>query len=203
MKIRLLAMVLLALSAASSARAQVPWDAPSFMPPRPGDDIGIYLSDIGDFGIQGIWRQGGNLNLGLRLGYIDRDLVDGTITVGAETWDLLVTAGDALPVDVAWTLGAGAAFNGGTTLGVPLGLTFGLPVDFDPFRLQFYAHPRLGLFVHSVADNTNLELGGLFDLGVDALLNEDLKLRLGATFGHRDALGIGLAYRWTRGAVVR
>lgn len=202
MKIRLLAMVLLAFSIASSARAQVAWDAPSFMPPRPGDDIGVYLSDLGDFGIQGIWRQGGNLNLGVRLGYIDTAF-DGIITVGVETWDLLAVAGDALPVDVAWTLGAGAAFNGGTALGVPLGLTFGLPVDFDPLRLQFYAHPRLGLFVHSVADNTNLELEGLFDLGVDALLNENLKLRLGATFGHQDALGIGLAYRWTRGAVVR
>lgn len=202
MKIRTLTMVLAALLVASSARAQVAWDAPSFLPPRPGDDIGVYLSDIGDFGIQGIWRQRGNLNLGLRIGYIDT-AGDGIIQVGVESWDLLVAAGTALPVDVAWTLGAGASFNGGTSLEVPLGLTFGLPVDVDPVRLQVYAHPRLGVFVHSVADNTTLDLEGLFDLGVDAVLNEDLKLRLGATFGGHDAFGIGLAYRWSRGAVVR
>lgn len=202
MKIRTLAMVGTALLIASSARAQLAWDAPSFMPPRPGDDIGVYLNDVDNFGIQGIWRQGGNLNLGLRIGYIDR-IGDGIIQVGVESWDLLVAAGDALPVDLAWTLGAGASFNGATSLEVPLGLTFGLPVDLDFVSLQVYAHPRLGIFVHSVADNTNLDLDVLFDLGVDAALNENFKLRLGATFGGNDALGIGVAYRWTRGAVVR
>lgn len=202
MKIRTLAMALAALLLASSARAQVAWDAPSFMPPRPGDDIGVYLSDRGDFGIEGIWRQQGNLNLGLRLGYIDTTL-DGIITVGAETWDMLAPAGTMLPVDVGWTLGVGAAFNGGTTLGVPVGLTFGAPVVVGQLTLQPYLHPRLGVFVHSVAGDTQLDLEGLFDLGVDAVLNENLKLRLGATFGGNDALGIGLAYRWTRGVTVR
>lgn len=202
MKMRTFAMALAALLLASSARAQAAWDAPSFMPPRPGDDIGIYLSDRGDFGIEGIWRQHGNLNLGLRLGYIDTPL-DGIITVGAETWDMLAPAGTTLPVDVGWTLGVGAAFNGGTSLEVPIGLTFGAPVVVGQLSLQPYVHPRLGVFVHSVADETQLDLEGLFDLGVDAVLNEDLKLRLGATFGGNDALGIGLAYRWTRGVTVR
>jgi hypothetical protein len=202
MKIRMLAMVLAGLFMASSASAQTPWDAPSFMPPRPGDDIGVYLTNRGDFSVEGIWRQTGNMNLGLRLGYIDTPF-DGIITVGAETWDLLVAAGDALPVDVAWTLGIGAAFNGGTTLEVPLGLSFGLPVFLDQVTLQPYAHPRLGLFVHAVNDNTELDLAGMFDLGVDATFGGNWKFRLGATFGHRDAVGIGAAYRWTRGAVVR
>ena len=204
MKIRTLALMLGALitaSSASSARAQA-WDAPAFMPPRPGDDIGIYLTDMADFGIHGIWRQTGNLNLGLRLGYVDRP-GDGVILVGAETWDLITAAGTALPVDVAWTLGAGAAFNGRTTFEVPLGLNFGLPVDLDRLRLQLYAHPRLGLFVTSVADETDLDLDPLFDLGLEALLNRNLKLRIAATFGRSDAVGIGVAYRWTRGAVVR
>lgn len=202
MKIRMLVLILGAVLTASSVRAQEAWDAPAFMPPRPGDDIGVYLSDIGDFGIQGIWRQTGNLNLGLRLGYIDTP-GDGIILVGAETWDLVVAAGNALPVDVAWTLGAGAAFNGATVFEVPLGLNFGLPVDLDRLRLQLYAHPRLGLFAVSVADDTNLDLDALLDLGLEAVLNQNLKLRLAATFGESDALGIGLAYRWTRGAVVR
>ena len=202
MKIRLLVVSLAILVNAAPSRAQIAFDAPSFMPPRPGDDIGVYLSDIGDFGIQGIRRQTGNLNLGLRLGYIDGP-GDGAIVVGAETWDLLIAAGDALPVDVAWTLGAGAAINGGTTLEVPAGLSFGLPVDLDPIQLQVYAHPRLGLFVYAAGNDTDLDLKGLFDIGVDAVLNENFKLRLGATFGGPDALGIGIAYRWTRGAIVR
>lgn len=202
MKARMLAIVFVALFAASSAQAQVAWDAPSFMPPRPGDDIGLYLNDRGDFGIEGIWRQHGNLNLGLRLGYIDTP-GDGIVTVGAETWDLLAAAGTTLPVDVGWTLGVGAAFNGGTTLGVPVGLTFGAPVVVGRLMLQPYLHPRLGVFLHSVADDTHLDLEGMFDLGVDAVLNENLKLRIGASFGGNDALGVGLAYRWTRGVTVR
>lgn len=201
MKLRMVRMIgftLAALLLATDARAQ--WDAPSFLPPRPGDDIGIYLSSIEGFGLQGIWRQQGNMNLGLRIGYIDK--AGGQVLVAAETWGRLMEADVDLPVDVTWTLGAGAVFNGGTDLEVPAGLSIGRVLDMEPLTLQIYAHPRLALFFRSQLED-ELDLDGLFDLGLDAVLNENLKLRFGATLGQEDALGIGVAYRWSRGAVVR
>ena len=202
MNMRTILLAFVALGIASEANAQ--WQEPTFLPPRPGDDIGIYLSDIADFGIQGIWRQQGNLNLGLRLGYIDTN-GDGIVTVGVETWDLLVDAGPDFPLDVAWTLGAGAGFNGGTVVQIPVGLTIGRTVPLESVALQFYGHPRLGLFIYPDAPEgaDELKLEGLFDLGLDALLNDNVKIRFGATFGEIDAVGIGIAFNWSRGATVR
>lgn len=201
MMTRAIAVILISLFMASEARAQ--YDTPSFLPPRPGDDIGIYLSDIegADFSLQGIWRQGGNLNLGVRLGYIDfRN--DGAIVVAAESWGLVARAGNQLPVDLAWTLGVGAAFDDDTVLEVPLGLTIGRVLQLDALTLQPYAHPRIALFIAPDA-NDEVRLRGLFDLGVDAVVSDSWKLRVGATLGAIDAVGLGLAYTWTRGAVVR
>ena len=51
---------------------QIAWDTPSFFSPRPMDDIGLYVSQIqypggeSSTGLSAIWRQSGNLNLGVR-----------------------------------------------------------------------------------------------------------------------------------------
>lgn len=201
MMTRAIAVVLFSLIMASEARAQ--YDTPSFLPPRPGDDIGIYLSDLegADFSLQGIWRQAGNLNLGVRLGYIDfRD--DGAIVVAAESWGLVARAGNQFPVDLAWTLGVGAAFDDDTVLEAPLGLTIGRVLQLDGLTLQPYGHPRIALFI-APDSGDEVDLKALFDLGVDAVVSDSWKLRLGATLGAIDAVGIGFAYSWTRGAVVR
>lgn len=191
------------LLVASGAQAQA-WDAPSFLPPRPGDDIGVYLTqpDGSEFGLQGIWRQGGNLNLGVRIGYVDFDVTD-VFIAGAETWGPLMSAGADFPVDVSWTLGLGAAFGDFTVLSVPLGLTVGRALVLSPVTLQVYAHPRLALLASSAGNNTDTELDGFFDLGADIHLNEAWKVRLGFTLGGTDAFGIGLAHRFGRGVAVR
>lgn len=202
MKIRAITATLAVLLMASDAQAQ--YDTPSFLPPRPGDDIGVYASSLGDYAIQGIWRQGGHMNLGVRIGYVDIG-DDGAVVVGFDTWGLLMDAGVDLPVDVTWTFGAGAAFNGGTIIEIPVGLSIGRVIELEPVTLQIYGHPRLGLFVEpgAVEPDNELHLDGLFDLGVDAVLDEKLTLRIGATLGGIDAVGLGLAYHWSRGAVVR
>lgn len=202
MNIRAMLVTAVALAVATPAVGQV-WNAPSFMPPAPGDDIGLYLTDAQgvDLGLHGIWRQQGNLNLGVRVGFLDGN-ADDLIVVGFETWDRLFTTAE-LPVDVSWTLGAGAAFNGGVELGIPLGVSIGRVFDLGGLALQPYAHPRLALVFTSVNDQTDTDLDGLFDLGADVYLGPDWKLRLGATIGGSDALGIGMAYRFTRGVAVR
>ena len=193
-----------ALSVAAGARAQA-WDVPAFLPPQPGEDIGIYLTTQGDFGIEGIWRQQGNLNLGLRIGYVDFDN-DGAIIVGAETWGGLVRAGAEFPLDVTWTAGVGAGFNGGTLFEIPVGLSIGRTFMLSTVPVQVYGHPRLAVAVFSRNDDTETDLEGLFDLGADIRLSDDWKLRLGVTFGginDDEAGGIGLAYRFGRGVAVR
>lgn len=203
MKIRAVLIMVAATAVATPVSGQA-WGSPTFLPPSPGDDIGLYLTDMDgvDLGFQGIWRQQGNLNLGLRVGFLDTNLGDDLITVGVETWDRILQNSD-LPVDVAWTLGAGAAFGDGTFIGIPVGLTIGRVIDLDGIAFQLYGHPRLSVEIASFNDNTDTDLDGLFDLGADVYLGDAWKLRLGATIGGPDAVGVGLAYRFTRGVAVR
>lgn len=203
MRLRVILITAAALAVGADARGQALWDTPSFLPPRPGDDIGVYLTDGDntDFGIQGIWRQQGNLNLGLRLGFVDA--FDDLIIVGGETWNTLATAGPEFPMDVAWTLGVGAAFGEGVNFSVPLGLTVGHTFVTAPFTFQLYGHPRLALVVVSRDNYDDTDLEGLLDIGADFHLGPDWKLRLGFTVGGYDALGIGMAYRWGRSVAVR
>jgi hypothetical protein len=201
-KTRIALLVIAGLGFAGSARAQA-FDVPSFLPPNPGDDIGVYLSTQGDFGIQGIWRQQGNLNLGLRLGYVDYDNADGAVTVGGETWGKVVSAGPDFPLDVTWTAGVGAGFNGGTLFEVPVGLSVGKILDTESIRIQPYGHPRIALVVISRNDSDDTDLEFLFDLGADIHFSPDWKLRVGATLADADAFGVGLAYRFGRRVEVR
>lgn len=203
MNVKTVMIAAAALLTASGAQAQI-WDAPSFLPPRPGDDVGIYLSqpDGSDFALQGIWRQGGNLNLGVRVGYVDSGLSD-ALLAGAETWGALMSAGADFPVDISWTLGLGAAFGDFTLLSVPVGVTVGRVLVLSPVTLQVYGHPRLALVAASNGNNTTTDLEGFFDLGGDVHLNEQWKVRLGFTLGGADAFGVGLARRFGRGVAVR
>lgn len=199
---RRIAIVVLAvagLGVASQAQAQ--WDAPSFLPPRPGEDLGVYISDQGDFAIEGIWRQQGSLNLGLRAGYVDA--ANGLFLVGAETWSPIFTASREFPLDISWALGVGGLFGDVNQFEVPAGITLGHTFVLAPTTIQVYGYPRLGLFITSNGDANDAELDGLFDIGADAQVGDNLKLRLGITFGRSDALGVGLAWGVGRGVEVR
>lgn len=203
MKTRATILALAGLLAASGVRAQA-FDVPSFMPPRVDDDIGAYINTQGDFGIQGIWRQQGSLNLGLRLGFIDYDVRDDAITVGAETWGPIVRAGREFPLDVTWTLGLGAGFDGGTLFEVPFGVSLGRTFDAGQIPIQVYGHPRIALAVYSNDNTDDTELEFLFDIGGDFQLSPDWKLRIGGTVGGFDeAFGVGMAYSFGRSVVVR
>lgn len=193
------AVVVVVLMCATEARAQL--DTPSFLAPRTGDDIGVYVTDPGDadFGVQGIWRQRGGLNMGVRVGYTDVG-EESLVTVGAETWALIRTRSDDFPVDIAVTFGAGATFNGGTTGEVPVGLSIGRTANLGPVQVQLYGHPRGAILFHVDVpeDQDELEFDPRLDVGMDIVLASVLKLRLGATVGDFSALGLGVAYRWRR-----
>lgn len=199
MSLRASIFLVVALAFASEASAQ--WSAPSYMPPRPGEDIGVYLAAADGLAIQAIWRQHGNLNLGVRAGYMDSH---SGVVAAAETWGPVFTGGGTFPVDVSWTLGAGAVMGDGTSAEIPVGISIGRTISFHPFVLQLYGHPRLSLILRDGIENEEeTELGGLFDLGMDVTTDRGLTLRLGTTLGTFNALGIGLALQWGRAVEIR
>ena len=193
------AMIVVLMGVASGTEAQVSWDVPSFLGPRPGSDIGIYLVDPdafgADLGLQGIWRTTGGANLELRVGYLDAP--DGILQLGAATWGPVVVEGEDFPLDIAWTVGGGVSVDGLTTVSVPGGLSIGHTFDLESVAIQVYGHPRVALLIyeHPISDDLELDLEGQFDLGADFFLTEGLTLRVGASLGDYDALGIGLAWR--------
>ncbi len=189
---------------ASAQERDVPaWDAPSFLSPRPGDDLGVYLIDPtgGDWALAGIWRQSGELNLGVRLGVADAP--DETpIFFGAEFYGPLVRADRAFPLDVAWLLGAGATLDGGTFLRLPAGVSVGRVIDADGLIFVPYAVPRIALDVFADDGDSETEFSFTADLGVDLRVDSWL-LRFGAALGDHDALGLGIAFGTGRRVTAR
>ncbi|HEX2167866.1 MAG TPA: hypothetical protein VHG09_11600 [Longimicrobiales bacterium] len=198
-----IALALLALGAGQGA-AQ-PWDVPSFFSPRPGEDIGLYVVDMDgadDLGIVGIWRQEGNLNLGVRAGVLDGD----HITLGAEFYGPI--RGVQAPVFLSWVVGLGGTFNGATWLRIPAGISVGTIFDAGSLEIMPYVHPRVAFDYISFDapegfDDSESDLNFDLDLGADVSLGPQWVFRFGATVGDFDGIGIGIAYRLGRRLVVR
>lgn len=197
---------LIGLLAGSAGQAVAqPWDVPSFFSPRPGEDIGIYVVDMDgtdDLGIVGIWRQEGNLNLGVRAGVLDGD----HISLGAEFYGPI--RGVNAPIYMSWLLGVGGTFNGATWLRIPAGVSIGTIFDAGSLDIMPYLHPRVALDYVSWdapegVDDSDSELNFDLDLGADISLGPQWVFRFGATVGDFDGIGVGIAYRMGRRLVVR
>ena len=206
---------LLLLFAAAPAAAQA-WDSPSFFAPRPGEDLGIFVTvpeaDEGDIGVQGIWRQEGNINLGVRGGVGG---VEGnrTILLGAEFFGGLPIA--SLPVNASWIVGFGAGFDDDVTmLRVPLGISVGTFLgEGSGFRVQPYVHPRVAFDLAAIGEGDNEETETDFsfaiDIGADVDLSERFAVKAGYTFAfgpdfdtrfdfYPNTFGAGVAWRMPR-----
>jgi hypothetical protein len=192
--------------AAAPLSAQA-WDSPSFFSPRPGEDIGLYVIDAeggGDLGFAGIWRQEGNINLGVRAGLAGGD----HFSVGAEFYGPLDVLGPQSPVLLSWIVGAGATFNDVTWLRIPLGASIGMNIGTSSsIRIMPYIHPRVAFDLLArdtpAGEETETELNVDLDLGADIGLGQQFVLRVGATIGDLDAIGVGVAYKMGRRLVVR
>ena len=202
----LLASFVLLVPASAAAQGIGAWDAPIFLPPRPGDDLGVYLIDPsgGEWALAGIWRQSGNLNLGVRAGIADDEGDDGiSVLFGAEFYGPIARSGRAFPLDIAWLLGAGATVNDGTFLRIPAGLSIGRVFASGGLVFLPYAVPRVALDIFAVGDETETEFSFTADLGVDLEIDRSLLLRFGVALGEHDAIGVGLAWRWGRSVAAR
>ncbi len=220
---RILIAAVLLFATAQGASAQR-WDAPLFFGPRPMDDLGLYYvrsdrdSDFGDFedanGLKLIWRQSGNLNLGVHLGTGDIENIGESILVGAELYGPLTSMAASSGLLMSWSAGIGAAFG---SLGddveyidfsVPVGVSIGLRLGSGNTVLVPYVHPRVSLDVVAVTvddvEETETEVGFAVDIGADFNLGQRFILRGAATLGgDRDAFGLGLALRTPRRVVAR
>lgn len=188
----LLAALAAALSLApGAASAQV--FTPTFLAPRPGSSVGIYLSDSpGDLAVEGILRSSfGGFDLGVRGGIVD--LGGAQLTLGGELRNPL-RLGTA-PVDMAFTAGIQGIFGDADLLGLQGGLSIGHTFVPGDFTFTPYIHPRLGL-VDRVGPDDDLEADLLADLGLDFEFRSGISLRIG--IGLEDVgsdWGIGLSWR--------
>jgi hypothetical protein len=219
---RSLFAIVLVFASVGGASAQQ-WDAPLFFSPRPMDDIGLYYvnSDRSGFdnanGLKAIWRQSGNLNLGVHLGTGDLSNIGESILIGAELYGPLSALAGSTGLLLSWSAGIGAAFGdlGESPAGdvsyidfsVPVGVSAGLRLGSGSTVILPYIHPRVSLDVVAITvgeeEDTETDIGFAVDLGAEVSLGQSLLARGAFSFGDRDAFGIGLALRMQRRVVAR
>jgi hypothetical protein len=198
------------LAAMTGRAAAQAWDNPSFFAPRAHDDIGAYLvnPEGGDLGFAAIWRQSGNINLGVR-GGIGGDSDDRLWLLGAELYGPLNLA-TGMPLLLAWNTGVGATFGDGfTAMRIPLGVSVGIDLGQAGAGVSIlpYVHPRavFDLVAIEIGDEeeTDSEFDFDIDIGADVGIGERWILRGGVSLANSTTFGFGVAYRIPRPVSVR
>lgn len=186
-----LALAALAMAAPERSHAQV--FTPTFQAPRSSSDVGIYLSDIGDFGLEGIFRRSmGTYDLGLRVGVADFD--GASLLLGADLRSPLRT--NTAPLDMAITAGAQAVLGDVDGVGFQMGLSIGHTFVAPELSITPYIHPRVALVDRLGRSDDKFDLDLLADVGFDVAFSPSLTLRLGVGLADRGAdWGIGLSWR--------
>jgi hypothetical protein len=190
------ALALTAALCAGAAQAQV--YSPPFMSPTPTSDFGVYVSDVGDLAVEGIWRRisrGGDI--GLRAGYAD--VGDGALMLGIELRNPVVLAG--APIGLAFTAGAQGLLGEDPRVGGQVGFTAGQALPAGTFTVTPYIHPRLAL-VASPGSNDNglnddgneVDLDVRADIGADFDFASGVSLRLDINLAEGASWGLGLAW---------
>jgi hypothetical protein len=191
---------LVALSAATSLKAQVAWESPMLASPRPPAGLGIYLADVagGGLGLIGTYRGASSANgLEFRFGVAEGgpgDDINGLL--GASLSGLLARESGDMPFDISWVAGAGIGFGDWVLLTIPAGVSFGHTFRGDGINVTPYVTPRIHLDA-ALGDNVgddNTDLGLSVDLGFDLALARGWVLRFGAALGDHDAFAFGIVF---------
>ncbi len=193
----------IALLAPAAVRAQMAWDTPMLMPPRPADDFGIYLMDVhqGGVGVMGTWRSS-SYNFGLRAGIAEADSGGVGIFGGIDYNGTVNRSTDEFPLDIDWVLGAGLGISDGVRISAPLGLTAGHSFAASSATFTPYVTPRVVLdaFIDSEREN-NLALNFAIDLGLDLKIGNGnagplagSTIRFGGTIGDRNGVALGIVF---------
>src|SRR5690606_23039218 len=162
------------------------WDVPSFMPSHPVDELGVFVLNppFADIGVVGLWRQSGNLGLGVRAGLLDLEFGGTAFVVGSEFWAPVVRATRASPFEALLVLGAGATFDEGILARVPVGLSVGGRFADAAGDLAFapYVHPRLGLEILADDGESETEVAFAVDFGLDVEITRSVTVRAAYTW---------------------
>lgn len=192
-------LLVVALAAPPAAFAQVAPESPLFLPPNAASGLGLYLIDAagGGIGVVGIWRAP-TWNYGLRLGLAEEPRDDLAVFGGVDFSGTVNRSSANLPLDIDWLVGAFASVGDNILLSAPLGLTAGHTFRAEGASFTPYASPRLVLdawFGGDENDDSDLDLDLAVDLGLDMRFRgSGLTIRFGATFGDREAIGIGVVF---------
>src|SRR5690606_6167266 len=163
---------------AGTAAAQVAWDSPMLLPPRPPAGFGIYLMEAagGDLGIMASWR--GTSPVGLRFGIAEDFTDDIGVFGGVDFSGGITRASSDFPLDVDWLVGVGLSGGEFALLTVPFGVTLGRQLPAEGATFTPYGTPRL--MVDACLDcpgNDDLDLDFAIDLGVDVALRQGFAIR--------------------------
>lgn len=213
----LLLVPFLNVRAAARPAAGQAWDAPSFMPSHPVDELGVFVLDppFSEVGLVGLWRQSGNLGLGVRAGILDQEFDGTAFVVGSEFFAPLLRAAPGSPLEALLVLGAGATFADGILARIPLGVSVGAQLGDADGDVVFtpYVHPRVGLEILADDDDSVTEVAFMVDFGLDVQVTRSVTLRAAYTWvtggvddrfaNGKNALGAGLAIRFGRPVQVR
>ena len=190
------AVALTAALSAGTAQAQV--YTPPFMSPTPASDFGVYVSDLGDVAIEGIWRRlsrGGDI--GIRAGYADTD--EGALLLGIELRNPVILAG--APIGLAFTAGAQGLIGDNPRVGGQVGFVAGQALPAGSFTVTPYIHPRLALVAspggddNGLQDDDDVDLDVRADIGADLDFASGVSLRFDINLAEGASFGIGLAWR--------
>ena len=208
--LRALALGVACFTVAASAAGAQSWEYPSFQQPRvTGREYNFGLADgTGNTSLLFQWREGYGMNgqLGLDVGYADADVTDGVFFFGGQYGHQLIRSNAQTPVDLMLTVGAGAGFGDGFhTFRIPVGASIGrrFPLE-GGLAITPFVHPRVTMDIVSIPDQTingvrfegssDSDMNLNFDLGGSFEFSPSLALRLSATLGNDDAVGLSLAF---------
>ena len=194
---RILLTAALLGACASGLQAQIVWDSPFLVPPRPQPGLGIYLGDVagpGGVGALVTW-QPTPTSWGFRFGIAEAPGPDDLgVFGGADVSGAITRSSVNMPLDIDWVLGVGLGVASDVVVSVPVGLTFGHTFQGEGATFTPYATPRVIMDAWFGDRDETLDLELAVDLGLDLRLSPGWTIRFGGTLGDREAIAIGIVF---------
>ena len=199
---RLVGLSLLAIASVAPLGAQA-YRYPAFQPSRVVQrEYNFALADAGNGGTALVfqWREGlGNpkLQLTVDAGFADPDgAAETRLIFGGGLAYQLATSTNEMPFDIVLAGGLGATTGDNiTTIRIPFGAVVGhrFPLE-GGYAISPFVHPRLSWdrvsFGGASSSDTNLDV----DIGASFEIKPQMAVRLAATLGDGDAVGVSFAW---------
>jgi hypothetical protein len=193
--VRHFALVLVTAVLATPASSQIAWDAPALVSPAVPAGFSVFLvnpagGDLGAFGT--LRHSAGPVGLGYRAGVADESGTgDVAFAAGIDVSGFLARGVEGSEVDVIWWWGGGIGFGSETLVTFPLGIVLGWTGSGGDVLLSPYGGAHVVLDIAS-GPGDSLHFDGVVDLGLDLVLPSGWMVRMGASLGDREALGLGV-----------